>query len=353
MLMRSLTFRSLTFLALLLSGLSAQAGDVFEGQERFKQCLSCHAIGPDAKNLFGPQLNGIFEKTAGSAPGYDYSQPFKNAAAGGILWNDDSLDQFLENPLEYMPGTKMAFPGVRDPEERAHLIAFLRAVGVDGVLPPEPPAPTKAELVKEQKPKILPADAAVPTHGVLHLGRVAMPEEVAAWDIDIRPDGMGLPKGAGTVEAGGELYDAQCAACHGVFGEGTGRWPVLAGGFDTLAEEHPEKTIGSYWPYLSTVFDYVRRAMPFGNARSLSDDEVYAITAYLLYLNDMADEDFELNSDNFASIKMPNELNFIQDTRTEEDYFAPTVEPCMSNCMDTPAKVTMRARVLDVTPDGE
>jgi len=345
-----MNMRAFTFVLLLFTGLSVQASDVLEGQALFKQCLSCHAIGPEAKNLFGPQLNGVYEKPAGSVAGYDYSAAFKNATAGGLVWNDESLDKFLESPLEYMPGTKMAFPGVRDPDQRAQVLAFLRAVGVDGVLPEEPAKPEKSD---EQKPRPLASEAVIPTHGVLHIGRSALPEEVAAWDIDIRPDGLGLPEGSGNAITGGEIYDAQCAACHGVFGEGTGRWPVLAGGLDTLTEERPEKTIGSYWPYLSTVFDYVRRAMPFGNSRSLTDDEVYAITAYLLYLNDLAEEDFELTSENFVSIQMPNEANFIDDTRADESYFEPSAEPCMSNCIDTPATVTMRARVLDVTPDGE
>ena len=89
----------------------------------------------------------------------------------------------------------------------------------------------------------------------------------------------------------------QCAACHGEFGESAGRWPILAGGDGTLASDDPVKSIGSYWPYASTVMDYIRRAMPFGNAQSLSNDELYAVTAYVLYLNDIIkDENFELNA---------------------------------------------------------
>lgn len=84
----------------------------------------------------------------------------------------------------------------------------------------------------------------------LVLGRAALPEEIAAWDIDIRPDGLGLPVGSGNAWDGGEIYEAQCAYCHGTFGEAVGAWPVLAGGHGSLADEHPEKTIGSYWPYL-------------------------------------------------------------------------------------------------------
>ncbi|MEM6277746.1 MAG: hypothetical protein AAF714_12475, partial [Pseudomonadota bacterium] len=130
------------------------------------------------------------------------------------------------------------------------------------------------------------------------------------------------------------------------------RWPVLAGGQDTLAEEHPVKTIGSYWPYLSTVYDYINRAMPFGNAQSLSDDEVYAITAYLLYLNDLVDDDFELSHENFTDVAMPNEPNFYLDDRAETEFSVFTGEPCMIDCRE-PVQISMRAAVIDVTPEED
>ena len=117
----------------------------------------------------------------------------------------------------------------------------------------------------------------------LGIGREATPEEIAGWDIDIRPDGQGLPVGKGTVKQGEPLYMERCAACHGEFGESAGRWPILMGGAGTLASHDPVKSIGSYWPYASTVMDYIRRTMPFGNAQSLTNDELYAITAYVLY----------------------------------------------------------------------
>ncbi|MCG8491124.1 MAG: cytochrome c, partial [Sneathiellales bacterium] len=126
--------------------------------------------------------------------------------------------------------------------------------------------------------------------GKYNIGREATKDEVALWDIDVRPDGQGLPKGSGTVTDGETLYAERCASCHGEFGEGNGRWPVLAGGEDSLVTDDPVKTIGSYWPYLSTVYDYIRRAMPFGEAQTLPADETYAIVAYLLYLNHMLDE---------------------------------------------------------------
>lgn len=184
------------------------------------------------------------------------------------------------------------------------------------------------------------------------LGRAATPDEVAAWDIDIRPDGAGLPEGSGDVFTGEELYIEQCAVCHGDFGEAIGRWPVLAGGQGSLTDDRPVKTIGSYWPYLSTVYDYVHRAMPFGNAQSLSDDDVYAITAYLLYLNDLVDDDFVLDRDSFVAFEMPNQDAFYMDDREATEYAEFTAEPCMEACRDS-VEITARAMVIDVTPEDE
>ena len=183
------------------------------------------------------------------------------------------------------------------------------------------------------------------------LGREALPEEIAAWDIDIRPDGLGLPVGEGDVWTGEELFVTYCSACHGDFGEAVGRWPVLAGGFGTLDGEDPVKTIGSYWPYLSTVWDYVHRAMPYGAAQSLSDDEVYAITAYLLYLNEVVEDDFVLSNETFADIAMPNEAAFFMDDRDEVELPEFSEEPCMTDCAES-VEITMRAAVLDVTPES-
>ncbi|MBV1867721.1 MAG: c-type cytochrome [Marinosulfonomonas sp.] len=186
----------------------------------------------------------------------------------------------------------------------------------------------------------------------LGLGRAALPEEVAAWDTDIRPDGAGLPEGRGNVETGEEVFAEACAICHGDFGEAVDRWPVLAGGHDTLSSERPVKTIGSYWPYLSTVFDYIQRAMPFGNARSLSNDDVYAITAYLLYVNDIVDEEFELSHENFMEIPLPNEGGFFFDDRPETELSVFSGEVCMQDCKGA-VEITGRALVLDVTPESD
>ena len=189
--------------------------------------------------------------------------------------------------------------------------------------------------------------------GSFNLGREATPDEVAAWDIDVRPDGTGLPEGKGTVAEGEEVFAEQCASCHGDFGEGVDRWPVLAGGQGTLKSDRPVKTIGSYWPYLSTVWDYINRAMPFGHAQSLEPDQVYAITAYLLNMNDLVDADFELSKENFTSVRLPNEANFIDDPRPDTPVMAAGKEPCMENCKEGEVKITSRAAVLDVTPEEQ
>lgn len=184
----------------------------------------------------------------------------------------------------------------------------------------------------------------------LNLGREALPEEIAAWDIDVRPDGQGLPVGKGKVSDGETIFVEKCAVCHGEFGEGKDRWPELAGGKDTLVSDDPVKTIGSYWPYSSTVYDYVRRAMPFGDAQSLTADETYALTAYLLHLNDVVtDTNFELSNENFNTIKLPNEANFIDDQRPDTKSLKDG-ELCMKDCKPS-VEITMRARILDVTPE--
>ena len=186
----------------------------------------------------------------------------------------------------------------------------------------------------------------------LGIGREAKPGEIAGWDIDIRPDGQGLPLGKGTVKQGEAIYMQQCAACHGEFGESAGRWPILSGGDGTLGSDDPVKSIGSYWPYASTVMDYIRRAMPFGNAQSLSNDELYSVTAYVFYLNDIIrDEHFELNASSFRSIKLPNEPNFRDDDRDVAERSLWRKSPCMTNCLPGTASITGRARVIDVTPD--
>lgn len=186
----------------------------------------------------------------------------------------------------------------------------------------------------------------------LGLGREPHPDEIAAWDIDVRPDGHGLPAGTGSVKDGETLYQERCAVCHGEFGEGAGRWPVLAGGQGSLTKEAPEKTIGSFWPYASTTFDYVRRAMPFGNAQSLTPDEVYSIVAYLMFLNDVVKEDFTLSQETFKNLKLPNENAFYDDDRETAEKRFWHADVCMKDCKKD-VKITGHARVLDVTPEDD
>ncbi|MEM9341671.1 MAG: c-type cytochrome [Pseudomonadota bacterium] len=181
------------------------------------------------------------------------------------------------------------------------------------------------------------------------LGRPAHAEEIAAWDVDVLPDGRGLPEGSGDVWTGEDVYADKCAACHGDFAEGVDNWPVLAGGFDTLADEDPVKTVGSYWPHLSTAWDYISRSMPFGDAGTLTPDETYAIVAYILYSNDLVDDDFELNHENLADFDMYNMEGFVIDDRPELEYSQWRADPCMENCKDE-VEVTMRSVFLVETP---
>jgi S-disulfanyl-L-cysteine oxidoreductase SoxD len=182
------------------------------------------------------------------------------------------------------------------------------------------------------------------------IGHIATADQIAGWDIDIRPDGQGAPPGRGSVKNGEKIYMDKCAACHGEFGESAGRWPQLAQGKGTLASHDPVKTVGSYFPYLSSVFDYIRRSMPFGDAQSLSNDELYAVVAYVLSLNDIVDDKFVLSKESWAQVKMPNQSGFYDDDRekTEKGFWNPS--PCMKDCRP-PAKITGRAQAIDVTPD--
>lgn len=185
----------------------------------------------------------------------------------------------------------------------------------------------------------------------LGLGREALPEEIEAWDVAVLPDGTGLPEGSGDVAVGEEVFAEKCAACHGEFAEGLDSWPVLAGGEGSLTDPRPVKTVGSYWPYLSTVFDYVHRSMPFGAAQTVTADETYAITAFLLYSNGLVEDDFVLSKDNFTEIKMPNAEGFYPDDRPETEYVMFKGEPCMADCVPGTPEITKRAVDLNVTPE--
>lgn len=158
------------------------------------------------------------------------------------------------------------------------------------------------------------------------LGEEATAEQIAGWDIDARPPGVGLPEGSGSVAEGREVYDNQCVACHGP--EGEGPMARLAGGINTLATDEPAKTVGSYWPYATTLFDYIHRAMPFDQPQSLSTDELYAVTAYVLYLNDLVPEDAVLDPESLPEVEMPN----------RDGFYGPDPRPdtanvrCMRDC---------------------
>src|ERR1700704_2606058 len=141
-------------------------------------------------------------------------------------------------------------------------------------------------------------------------GAAVSAEEIARWDISIPPSGAGLPKGSGTARQGLAVYEQKCLACHGAKGAGKPA-DVLVGGVGSLASKTPLRTVGSYWPHATTLFDYVRRAMPITNPLSLSDDEVYAVSAYVLYLNGIVGENEQMDAQTLPLVKMPNRDGFI------------------------------------------
>src|SRR5271154_381919 len=157
---------------------------------------------------------------------------------------------------------------------------------------------------------VLTASGAVFAAERYDFGREATPQEIAGWDIDVSPNGAGLPPGRGDVRQGEAIFAAKCAACHGAHGEGK---PMdrLVGGIGTLRDKKPVKTVGSFWPYATTLFDFVRRAMPLKAPQSLTPDEVYAVSAYVLFLNGIVPQDTTLDADNLAKINMPNRNGFV------------------------------------------
>jgi cytochrome c len=158
------------------------------------------------------------------------------------------------------------------------------------------------------------------------IGRTATAAEIAGWNIDIGPDGRGLPQGSGSVTHGREVFEQQCAACHGDKGQG-GVGDRLVGGQGTLATSNPVRTVGSYWPYATTLFDYIRRAMPQNAPGSLSNEDVYAVSAYILYLNGLLSADAVIDARAMAAIKMPNRNGFVGDSRPDVENSA-----CMNRC---------------------
>ena len=146
------------------------------------------------------------------------------------------------------------------------------------------------------------------------LGTAVSAPEIASFDISIPPSGAGLPKGGGSARRGLQVYEQKCIACHGAKGAGKPA-DALVGGIGSLATAKPVRTVGSYWPYSSTLFDYVRRAMPISNPLSLSDDEVYSVSAYVLFLNGIVGEDAVMNAQTLPLVKMPNRDGFIDEWR--------------------------------------
>ena len=148
-----------------------------------------------------------------------------------------------------------------------------------------------------------------------NLGQVATPEQIAAWDISIGPDGVGLPSGSGTPKQGEAVYAAKCVTCHGEKGAGKPN-DQLAGGQGTLpGDKTPVKTVGSFWPYATTVFDYVRRAMPYNESKSLTNDETYAVVAYILNLNGIIADNDTIDAQTLPKVKMPNRDGFVTFSR--------------------------------------
>jgi mono/diheme cytochrome c family protein len=152
-----------------------------------------------------------------------------------------------------------------------------------------------------------------PKYGV---GRPPTPEQIRDLEAAIAPDGTGLPEGSGTVAAGREVFAARCSKCHGEKGEG-GVGPVLVGGQGTLATAKPLKTVGSYWPYATTVWDYINRAMPFDQPGLLKPPEVYAVVAYILNLNGIVANDQVMDAKSLPKVKMPNRNGFVADPRPD------------------------------------
>jgi len=218
-------------------------------------------------------------------------------------------------------------------------------------------------------------------------GRLPTPNELKAWDKDVMPDGTGLPEGEGSVEEGEELYEAQCVMCHGDFGSGGGGYPSLSKGnayelqqtltnnrYQDPEADGPTRVFGSYWPKASTLWWYIKDGMPHTKSKTLTDDETYALSAYILNINEMeidgveVDDEYVLNREKFLKIKMPNENGFEPNIDGKEGpenvrkfYANPSnfgaikvkaSERCMTNCQDKTAKTVyiQNGGIADFTP---
>lgn len=173
------------------------------------------------------------------------------------------------------------------------------------------------------------------------LGKPLGEDEIASWDIDVRPDGAGLPPGHGSVEEGQAVYDTHCASCHGTFGESTD-YLALAGGVGSLRTATPQRTVGSKLPYATTLWDYINRAMPFTRSKTLSVNEVYAVTAYVLNLNDIVPADAVLDEHSLPKVEMPNRKGFTQAHGMLRADGKPDVHnrACMTDCVNGPVRIS-------------
>ena len=160
--------------------------------------------------------------------------------------------------------------------------------------------------------------ATFPAHFV-GIGRVATPAEIRDWDIDVNPSGAGLPGGSGTYKRGAAVFAKSCASCHGAHGEGTGAYPKLVGrepsDFSFAKDFKTPKTIGNYWPYATTLYDYINRAMPFATPGSLPSDDVYSVIAYLLVENGVIDRATVIDATTLPKVRMPARDRFVADDR--------------------------------------
>ncbi len=160
------------------------------------------------------------------------------------------------------------------------------------------------------------------------LGTPVVEPDLVAWNIDVRgPDGQGLPPGSGTARAGKAVFDAQCASCHGAAAAGGPMFGTMVGGIGSFKTDKRVLTPGSMYPYAPALFDYIRRAMPLTAPQSLSNDQTYAVTAYLLHLNGLVEQDAEMNAASLAAIRMPNRDGFIVDDRPDTNAVR-----CMQDC---------------------
>lgn len=187
-------------------------------------------------------------------------------------------------------------------------------------------------------------EAAQPWHA---LGAPVSAQQLASWDIDVRPDGAGLPPGSGSVADGQTVYDEQCASCHGFFGE-SNDYIALTGGIGSLASNAPQRTVGSKLDHATTLWDYINRAMPFPRAKTLSADQVYAVTAYVLHLNEILPADAVLDAKSLPQVNMPNRAGFTREHGFMSVDGKPDVlnSACMKDC------VAGEVAVKSSLPDG-